>query len=133
MKTVIHNAKQDSEILTENHGVVVSVRGSVVEVRFEHRLAPIHSLLHTGENDEIIIEVLAHLDARKVRGIALTPTQGLTRGMTVKDTGGPLNIVRCRVYAKDIAIKNMIAYINAPGNRVVQEQPVAGAYTSNVC
>jgi F-type H+-transporting ATPase subunit beta len=34
--------------------------------------------------------VLAHRDARHVRGIALTPTQGLARGMAVEDTGGPL-------------------------------------------
>ena len=27
-----------------------------------------------------------------MRGIALTPTQGLTRGMAVKDTGGPLKV-----------------------------------------
>ena len=37
-----------------------------------------------------MIEVLAQRDARHVRGIALTPTQGLARGMTVEDTGGPL-------------------------------------------
>ena len=29
-------------------------------------------------------------DAHHVRGIALTPTQGLARGMAVEDTGGPL-------------------------------------------
>ena len=38
------------------------------------------------------IEVLAQLDAHRVRGIALTPTQGLARGMTVEDTGGPLKV-----------------------------------------
>ena len=39
---------------------------------------------------QIVIEVLAQLDAHRVRGIALTPTQGLARGMAVEDTGGPL-------------------------------------------
>ena len=34
--------------------------------------------------------MLSQLDARHVRGIALTPTQGLARGMVVEDTGGPL-------------------------------------------
>jgi F-type H+-transporting ATPase subunit beta len=34
--------------------------------------------------------VLAQLDAHHVRGIALTPTQGLARGMAVEDTAGPL-------------------------------------------
>lgn len=73
-----------------NLGVVVSVRGSVVDVRFNQQLPPIHALLHAGDDAEIVIEVLAQRDASLVRGIALTPTQGLARGMTVTDTGGPL-------------------------------------------
>ncbi len=72
-----------------NIGVVVSVRGSVVDVRFDKHLPSIYSLLHVN-NGKIIIEVLAQLDAQCVRGIALTPTQGLARGIAVKDTGGPL-------------------------------------------
>ena len=40
--------------------------------------------------DQIVIEVLAQRDARHVRGIALTPTQGLARGMVVQDSGGSL-------------------------------------------
>jgi F-type H+-transporting ATPase subunit beta len=52
-------------------------------------LPPIYSLLRAKEG-KIAIEVLAQLDAHRVRGIALTPTQGLARGMAVEDTGGPL-------------------------------------------
>jgi F-type H+-transporting ATPase subunit beta len=73
-------------------GTVVSVRGSVVDVRFDAKLPPIYSVLHAGEDGRIVIEVLAHRDARHVRGIALTPTQGLARGMAVEDTGGPLKV-----------------------------------------
>jgi len=73
-----------------NFGAVVSVRGSVVDVRFDERLPSIHSVLRTGEEKQIVIEVLAQRDAHHVRAIALTPTQGLARGMTVEDTGGPL-------------------------------------------
>jgi F-type H+/Na+-transporting ATPase subunit beta len=75
---------------TTGQGVVVSIRGSVVEARFDGRLPPIHTLLRTGVDGGIAIEVLAHRDAHHVRGIALTPTQGLARGMAVIDTGGPL-------------------------------------------
>ncbi|MFZ2726742.1 MAG: F0F1 ATP synthase subunit beta [Methylococcaceae bacterium] len=74
----------------QNIGSVVSVRGSVVDVRFNKQLPAIYNLLHAGQNHEIAIEVLAQLDAQKVRGIALTPTQGLARGMAVIDTGAPL-------------------------------------------
>ena len=71
-------------------GVVVAVRGSVVDVRFDDDLPPIHNVLRAGEQERIVIEVLAQRDAQHVRGIALTPTEGLARGMAVRDTGGPL-------------------------------------------
>ena len=73
-------------------GTVLSVRGSVVDVRFNHHLPPIYTVLHAGADRQIIIEVLAHLDAHRVRGIALTPTKGLARGMPVEDTGGTLKV-----------------------------------------
>ena len=72
------------------HGTVVAVRGSVVDARFERDLPHINTVLRTGRGGEIVIEVLAQLDEHQVRGIALTPTQGLARGMSVQDTGEPL-------------------------------------------
>jgi F-type H+-transporting ATPase subunit beta len=72
-----------------NLGAVVSVRGSVVDIRFDAHLPPIYSLLHAKEG-KVAIEVLAQLDAHSVRGIALTPTEGLARGNPVEDTGGQL-------------------------------------------
>ena len=72
-----------------NLGVVVAVRGSVVDVRFDAHLPPIHTVLHADEG-RIVVEVLAQRDPRHVRAIALTPTQGLARGMPVTDTGAPL-------------------------------------------
>lgn len=77
------------EDVSPRRGMVVSVRGSVIDIRFDGHLPPIYSLLYAKEG-EIAIEVLAQLDAYRVRGIALTPTQGLSRGMEVEDTGGPL-------------------------------------------
>ncbi len=71
-------------------GKIVSVRGSVVDISFEDNLPPIYTLLKTGSNDQVPIEVLSQLDSRRVRGIALTPTQGLARGMVVKNSEGPL-------------------------------------------
>ena len=76
----------------ENVGAIVSVRGSVVDARFAARLPPINSLLRTGPGGKAVVEVWSQLDAHRVRGIALTPTQGLSRGMAVEDTGGPLAV-----------------------------------------
>jgi F-type H+-transporting ATPase subunit beta len=83
-------AGMETKITSSNLGAVASVRGSVVDVRFDGPLPPIYSVLRAGAENKIVIEVLAQRDARHVRGIALTPTQGLARGMVVTDTGGPL-------------------------------------------
>ena len=76
----------------ENHGIVLSVRGSVIDVRFDRNLPAINNLLRAGEQAQVLIEVWAQLDAHRVRGIAMTPAQGLARGMSVADTGGPLKV-----------------------------------------
>jgi F-type H+-transporting ATPase subunit beta len=81
-----------SETSSPNFGRVVSVRGSVVDVRFDQHLPSIYTVLRTGTGEKIAIEVLVQTDERHVRGIALSPTQGLARGMTVRDTGGPLKV-----------------------------------------
>lgn len=81
----------------KNIGTIVAVSGSVVDVKFDDNLPSIYSVLHAfvvvaGEEIQIDIEVLAHRDARHVRGIALMPTQGLARGMLVEDTGHSLQV-----------------------------------------
>ncbi len=75
-----------------NSGKIISVRGSVVDVWFENNLPSIYTLLHTGKHNQIAIEVLVQLDVNRVRGIALTPTQGLSRGMVVETDGKPLRV-----------------------------------------
>ena len=80
----------NSKSTSHNTGTVISLRGSVVDIIFSEHLPPIHSLLRTGTENQIAIEVFSQLDAHRVRGIALTPTQGLARGMVVEDSGEPL-------------------------------------------
>ena len=70
-------------------GKIVSIRGSVIDISFTENLPPIYSLLHAA-NGQVVIEVQAQRDAHVVRGIALTPTQGLARGMPVENSGGSL-------------------------------------------
>ena len=89
---MIQSAMSTQGTERSNHGVVTSVRGSVVDVRFDDGLPPIYTLLRTGEESRIAIEVLMQLDVHHVRGIALNLTQGLARGMAVEETGGPLKV-----------------------------------------
>lgn len=74
----------------DNQGTVVSIRGSVVDARFPQKIPSLYNLLRAGEDGRIMIEVITHLHPEAVRGIALTPTQGLTRGSAIVDTGFPL-------------------------------------------
>jgi len=67
-------------------GIIKSIRGSVVDIFFENNLPPIYTLLQTGENDRTAIETQFQLDKNTVRGMALTPVQGLSRGMKVINT-----------------------------------------------
>lgn len=75
-----------------SNGKIISVRGSVVDVWFDDNLPAIYSLLHTGKNNEIALEVLTQIDENRVRGIALTPTQGLSRGMKAVADGKQLTV-----------------------------------------
>jgi F-type H+/Na+-transporting ATPase subunit beta len=76
----------------QNFGTVISVRSSVVDARFPDKLPGLLTVLRAGEEGQIIIEVLAHLNEQTVRGIALTSTQGLAEGSKVLDTGNPLKV-----------------------------------------
>jgi len=76
--------------LAKNMGKVTAVRGSVVDIAFAERLPSVLSLLRAGPQESIAIEVLMQLDARHVRGVAMTPVQGLARGSPVVDTGATL-------------------------------------------
>ena len=58
------SARQGTE--HSNNGVVASVRGSVVDVRFDENLPPIYSLLHAGKDAQIAIEVLMQLHEHHV-------------------------------------------------------------------
>ncbi len=75
-----------------SYGKIISVRGSVVDVEFENDLPAVYTVLHTGNNKSVSIEVLTQLDYKRVRGISLNPTQGLARGMQVKTAGKELTV-----------------------------------------
>jgi len=75
-----------------HRGKVLSIRSSVVDAYFEERLPALNSVLRGGQEKNVIIETLNHLDTRTVRGIALTSTHGLAEGSTVIDTENPLKV-----------------------------------------
>lgn len=73
-------------------GVIEEVHGPVIDIVCQ-RLPPLHqSLCVFLENERYIFEVHRHLDASRVRAIALHRTSGLQRMMPVYDLGGPLSV-----------------------------------------
>ena len=98
-------------------GKIISVRGSVVDVWFENNLPSIYTLLHSGKDNQIAIEVLTQLDVHSVRGIALTPTQGLARGMSVETEGKELTV--------PVGKKIMGRMFDVFGNTIDQQKPLS--------
>ena len=83
--------------MAENVGKIVQVMGPVVDVEFEPgKLPTIYTaLLITNpaiddEADNLVVEVAQHLGDNVVRTIAMDVTDGLVRGMEVRDTGNDI-------------------------------------------
>ena len=79
----------------EKYGKVVSVIGPVVDVEFESgHLPAIYNAveIEAGDQPAIIAEVEQHLGENRVRAVAMTMTDGMTRGTKVTDTGAPISV-----------------------------------------
>jgi len=83
--TISDSNKKFSKPDDRNTGRIISIRGSIVDVRFLHRLPELQSRLDVESEKRVIIEVTGHLDDETVRGLALTSTRGIKRGLTVYD------------------------------------------------
>ncbi len=79
-----------------NTGKVAQVIGPVVDVIFEGRksLPEIYDALevYNDHGHRIILECQQHLGEDTIRTIAMDATDGLSRGMQVKNTGGPITM-----------------------------------------
>ncbi|WP_020585658.1 F0F1 ATP synthase subunit beta [Desulfobacter curvatus] len=83
--------------MAENIGKISQVLGAVVDVEFEPgKLPPVLTALTVTNptigdmEDNLVIEVAQHLGDNVVRCIGMDVTDGLQRGMAVKDTGSPI-------------------------------------------
>lgn len=73
-------------------GEIVAIRGSVVDARFVGGLPALGTLLCTGPEGRVAVEVTAHLYEDRVRGVALASTEGLARGMVITATGAGMSV-----------------------------------------
>src|SRR5262245_49121500 len=80
-------------------GKVVQVIGPVIDIEFPEGLPAIYNAVRIvsdgkggGDKIDIVAEVEQHLGENRVRAVAMKPTDGMTRGMQVIDTGSPISV-----------------------------------------
>jgi F-type H+-transporting ATPase subunit beta len=79
-----------------NKGKIVQIIGPVVDVAFEgdNKLPNIMDALEAKKDDGsiVILEVQTHLGEDTVRTVAMDATEGMRRGMEVRDLGQPISM-----------------------------------------
>ncbi|MGH7556169.1 MAG: F0F1 ATP synthase subunit beta, partial [Longimicrobiales bacterium] len=107
-----------------NTGRVVQVIGPVIDVEFEPDALPeIYNALRIdapgengGEGVKLVAEVQQHIGRSQVRAVAMSSTDGVTRGMAVQDTGSSITVP-----VGDAALGRIL---NVLGEPVDQQGPI---------
>ncbi len=78
-------------------GTIIRIVGPVVDVRFEDEVPAIYSALVVDAHTPVghvktVLEVESQLPGRVVRTVAMSSTDGLTRGLKATDTGEPMTM-----------------------------------------
>lgn len=86
--------KEKTNNNTNLEGIIIRVQGPVVDVFFEKRLPNIYDALTTTlpNGDELVLEVEFIIGNHEVKTLAFGSTDGLSRGMKVMQTGGPISV-----------------------------------------
>ncbi|MAJ45477.1 MAG: F0F1 ATP synthase subunit beta [Candidatus Marinimicrobia bacterium] len=76
------------------NGKISQIMGAVVDVAFEDGHLPeiMNALEVEREEGKLVLEVAQHLGDSMVRTIAMDSTDGLMRGISVKDSGSPITV-----------------------------------------
>jgi F-type H+-transporting ATPase subunit beta len=75
-------------------GIIVRIQGPVVDVRFENNPPLINDALtiELANKEQLILEVAFLMGDNEVKTFAMGPTDGLARGMKVKQTHSPIKV-----------------------------------------
>ncbi|MEK7186568.1 MAG: F0F1 ATP synthase subunit beta, partial [Patescibacteria group bacterium] len=75
-------------------GIIVRIQGPVVDVKFATNSPSINEalVLETKEKKKLVLEVAFITGDSEVRALAMGPTEGLSRGMSVQATGSPIKV-----------------------------------------
>ena len=77
-----------------HQGVINQIIGPVIDIKFEEGELPelLNAIKIPHNDDTIMAEVAQHIGDDVVRCVALSSTDGLTRGMAAMDTGAPITV-----------------------------------------
>lgn len=101
-------------------GKIIQIVGVVVDVEFENHLPAIYNALEVvHERRTLILEVAQHLSRTSVRAIAMGPTDGLSRGVSVSDSGASI-----AVPVGDVTLGRMF---NVTGEPIDGQPPPSGS------
>lgn len=82
-----------SENKNNGTGVITQVIGPIVDVYFEGGVPALQNALKVEhEGRTLTLEVAQHVGGNRVRAIAMQDTAGITRGLTVTDTGAAISV-----------------------------------------
>ena len=122
------SAAPSASSATASKGKIVQVIGPVVDVEFEPgKLPKILNALKlsnpsiSGAKDNLTLEVAQHLGENTVRAIAMDSSDGLVRGMEVRDTGAPI--------AMPVGPECLGRILNVIGEPVDEKGPVGAKKT----
>ncbi|RFU70818.1 F0F1 ATP synthase subunit beta [Peribacillus saganii] len=110
-----------------NKGRITQVMGPVVDVKFESgQLPKIHNALRiedAASGDSLTLEVALHLGDDSVRTVAMSSTDGLTRGTVFVDTGAPISVP-----VGDVTLGRVF---NVLGENIDLDTPIAAEASRN--
>ncbi len=123
-------------------GKVVQVLGAVVDVEFPpDQLPEIYNELlvrPSGAEQDLALEVEQHLGNNWVRCVAMGPTDGLQRGVEVRNSGVPISVpvgpkTLGRIFnVLGVAVDNKEQVVDAPRNPIHREAPTLEDQASNI-
>src|SRR5437016_5288443 len=112
-------------------GKIVQIIGPVVDVEFEGGKLPkiLNALKVTNpgisnQKDNLTLEVAQHLGESTVRTIAMDSSDGLVRGMDVRDTGAPI--------AMPVGPECLGRILNVIGEPIDEKGPVGAKKTAPI-
>ena len=99
-------------------GMVLRITGPVVDILFDPFDLPdiFHAVTIEHGGEKFVLEVSQHLGDGTVRCISMHPTDGMSRGLTAVDTGGPISV--------SVGEETLGRMVNVIGDPIDNKEPI---------